>query len=1170
LLEKYGSLVRRNPKDVRLPNPGGLPFDSLGKPLDGLLCSDCSYIAVSKDSMQKHCKKHGWWFSKEHPLNWSKVKVQTFFGIGFQRYFIVESRTEDEESSINTETVGGDADPGPGLVDEDVEIREQLLREFNELDQQDEERHEIADLKTEKSDNTGWWNFVQWRPHFGGRNIRRIAHASRLPDRKDKDLQQATKVVSVMIKSAVDGLSSLHDDTPYWLRTANSTEKVENRPMVRLQNEESLDRYITYLSRFMCYCLRVYVAQKERKIHEERSDETEEETDEETSVGEDSEESEDVDNLSCANEAVKESEVGLEDRGQQTNDSDQNDVMKDCCELAKFNPEQELLLQEMHDSLKSGEGEEVQVGKMTALSMSMILQSLKGYDRFDSPMVHFAAVLGIVEDENRLRRGDEYSYMLAGFMYCIRVLFVEHTLPAATRAKQTAEDIDRFLDLRKKYLVVGSYSPCSFLIKMLGYGKTMSMQKINQPSVTWTRSETERPDKDILHFHGKPLPIKRFKDCIHDMIRDAEDILWQDLMWMGQKKERFDIDLDIIQDDLSFAKRGASWVTNEANGLTDKRRWMMDRMLKAPKSKQLRDQAKETWRMTKVREYAQLRKRFLELLLALFHMAPGPPARGEEIAPIRFRNGFLQERNIYVIDGRVAYVTRYHKSQALFGEAKVIPRFLPWRVGQLLAIYLAYVQPFSETLDQKTNGLPRSDHLWHDKNGSWSCEHLTKILTQETAIRMGIRLTTQDYRNVAIDMGREYIGAEFMRDLPKTDEMPHEDSDVVVSAVDLAAAHGKEIAERYGVRSDIIRNLSDESIRIFGAIGLQWHLLLGLDSKKPSTSVKHHRELSYSTPPQSLAPKRSRSQLRTERQLVFMPPVISPSQSGLLTPASSGLSGYESPSSLDSMIFPSQPQPSEIRTTGVLPVTSIPIYSSEEIQEGLKKVLSQEEPKFRSDEQKEAVFAALDQQSPLIVVLPTGGGKTLTFTLPATLRDPGVTIVVAPFNALEKDYMRRLRLSQIEHVVWHHGEARYAPVVVVSADKAATTDFITYASMLRKRKLLRRVVVDECHLTFTASDYRPKLKQLGHLQVLRCPLILLTATLPPVRLDELREVMHISNFRLIRMSTARPNIRYIVQRCPDKSVLKVVKEMARFREPKNGERGIFYCGSRNGTLYSPR
>ncbi len=70
-------------------------------------------------------------------------------------------------------------------------------------------------------------------------------------------------------------------------------------------------------------------------------------------------------------------------------------------------------------------------------------------------------------------------------------------------------------------------------------------------------------------------------------------------------------------------------------------------------------------------------------------------------------------------------------------------------------------------------------------------------------------------------MGREYIGAEFMRDLPVTEDMLYKDTNVIVSVIDLAATHGKDIAERYKVRSDIIRNLSDESIRIFGAIGSQ-------------------------------------------------------------------------------------------------------------------------------------------------------------------------------------------------------------------------------------------------------------------------------------------------------------------------------------------------------------
>ncbi len=81
-------------------------------------------------------------------------------------------------------------------------------------------------------------------------------------------------------------------------------------------------------------------------------------------------------------------------------------MIKDCCELTKFSLEQKQLLQDVLESLESGEDEDTQVQKMSTLMMSMILQSLKGYDRFDSPMIHFAAVLGIVEDENRLRRGE--------------------------------------------------------------------------------------------------------------------------------------------------------------------------------------------------------------------------------------------------------------------------------------------------------------------------------------------------------------------------------------------------------------------------------------------------------------------------------------------------------------------------------------------------------------------------------------------------------------------------------------------------------------------------------------------------------------------------------------------------------------------------------------------
>jgi hypothetical protein len=74
-----------------------------------------------------------------------------------------------------------------------------------------------------------------------------------------------------------------------------------------------------------------------------------------------------------------------------------------------------------------------------------------------------------------------------------------------------------------------------------------------------------------------------------------------------------------------------------------------------------------------------------------------------------------------------------------------------------------------------------------------------------------------------------------------------------------------------------------------------------------------------------------------------------------------------------------------VLTTEVLPLTTVLIYSKKEIYKRLKKVLNQEKLAFCSDKQRKAVFTAINQQSPLVIILPTKDEKTLTFTLPAML-----------------------------------------------------------------------------------------------------------------------------------------------------------------------------------------
>ena len=73
----------------------------------------------------------------------------------------------------------------------------------------------------------------------------------------------------------------------------------------------------------------------------------------------------------------------------------------------------------------------------------------------------------------------------------------------------------------------------------------------------------------------------------------------------------------------------------------------------------------------------------------------------------------------------------------------------------------------------------------------------------------------------------------------------------------------------------------------------------------------------------------------------------------------------------------------------------------------------------------------------------------------------------------------------IDCMEWKHGESSPAAVVVVSADAAGDTtsngNFLGYANMLSGKGLLRRVVVDKCHLVITSSDWRPKLALLKNL-----------------------------------------------------------------------------------------
>ena len=66
---------------------------------------------------------------------------------------------------------------------------------------------------------------------------------------------------------------------------------------------------------------------------------------------------------------------------------------------------------------------------------------------------------------------------------------------------------------------------------------------------------------------------------------------------------------------------------------------------------------------------------------------------------------------MFVVDGRIITVVRYHKSQSQFDKPKIVPRFLPPQLGQVIAVYLAYLQLFWEYLVVEVLGGGLSDYV---------------------------------------------------------------------------------------------------------------------------------------------------------------------------------------------------------------------------------------------------------------------------------------------------------------------------------------------------------------------------------------------------------------------------------------------------------------------------
>ena len=193
--------------------------------------------------------------------------------------------------------------------------------------------------------------------------------------------------------------------------------------------------------------------------------------------------------------------------------------------------------------------------------------------------------------------------------------------------------------------------------------------------------------------------------------------------------------------------------------------------------------------------------------------------------------------------------------------------------------------------------------------------------------------------------------------------------------------------------------------------------------------------------------------------------------------------------------------------------------------------------------QEEIVRTALEGRD-VLAILPTGGGKSVCFQVPAMIRE-GVAIVVTPLIALMKDQVQNLNDRRIKALCIHAGMGRRE--VELALNNAAYGDFkFLYVSPERLgtplfKNFVREmnvsfIVVDEAHcISQWGYDFRPDYLQVGALRdMIDAPVIALTATATPDVAEDIMTRLRFEDKCLIKSGFERPNLSYVVRSCEDK------------------------------------
>ena len=205
---------------------------------------------------------------------------------------------------------------------------------------------------------------------------------------------------------------------------------------------------------------------------------------------------------------------------------------------------------------------------------------------------------------------------------------------------------------------------------------------------------------------------------------------------------------------------------------------------------------------------------------------------------------------------------------------------------------------------------------------------------------------------------------------------------------------------------------------------------------------------------------------------------------------------------------------------------------------------------------QEEIINSISENKDTLGLMPTGGGKSITFQVPALAKD-GLCLVITPLIALMKDQVQNLRKRGIKALSIYSGMSRQDIITTlencifgnykflyISPERLDTKIFRT---KLRKMKV-SMITVDESHcISQRGYDFRPAYLKIAEIRELLpdVPVLALTATATPEVVKDIQARLHFRRENVFRMSFERSNLAYIVRKTDNKTgeLLHILRSM---------------------------